>query len=267
MRFSVEKRLVVGSHGNVLRTMGTDRFVMYLSNVLFFFMLREMVCGVMLVLMVGFVGQVGIGGLKTHLSLVVDILMSWSVRIVVRVRVSVTIRINTSLMFVTTCIVGALAIWIARCVAITIGCMLTAIAAMRVLFVTMMLLLEDIVVLVGFLGFVALHSSVLIGWLALDWFKRSWLMFKTWVPLDGLIWLHLEDKMTTVNVRLRGFESRRVGVECGIVTLVPSVGIKGDKLISPVEVESLGLRIVSIGLNVVKHQVPGHVFGGEILTP
>ncbi len=251
----MENCLVVGGHNSV------HRFVMCLNNVLLFLMLWEMVFSVLLGLMVRLVGQVGIGSLKTHFFFVVHVSC---VRVVMSVRVSVTIWFTSLMLVKSTSIVGAFTIYTVRCI---IGCMFTTIASMGVHFVAMMLLLKDIVVLVRFLGFVALHSCVLISWLALDGFQRGWLMFQTWVPFDRLIRLHLEDEISTVNVRLGGFESGGVGVECGIVTLVPSVGVKSDELISPVEVESLGLRIVSISLNVIKHQVPGHVLCGEIFTP
>ena len=156
----MENCLVVGGHNSV------HRFVMCLNYVLLFLMLWEMVFGVLLGLMVGLVGQVGIGSLKTHFFFVVHVSC---VRVVMSVRVSVTIwfvKVSS--------IVGAFTINTVRCI---IGCMFTTIASMGVHFVAMMLLLEDIVVLVRFLGFVALHSCVLISWLALDGFQRGWLMF------------------------------------------------------------------------------------------
>ncbi len=120
----MENRSVVGCRNIV------NWFVMCLNNVLILLMLWEMVLSVLLVLMVGFVGQMGIGSLTTDLFFVVNVSMSRCVRIVVSVRVSVTIRFTSLMLVKTTCIVGAFTIWVARSIVITIGRMFTAIAAM-----------------------------------------------------------------------------------------------------------------------------------------
>ena len=81
------------------------------------------------------------------------------------------------------------------------------------------------------------------------------------------IWLHLEDQITLFDVGLGCPEGSAVGIKCGIVTLVPSVGIKHIEVILPVEIESTSLVVVCVSLDIVEQQVPGHVFSVQALAP
>ena len=73
------------------------------------------------------------------------------------------------------------------------------------------------------------------------------------------IWLHLQHEVALIDIGLAGAESCAIGIESGVVRFVPPVGIKGCEVVPPVEVETLSIIIVSIGLNVVVHDVPRHI--------
>ena len=81
------------------------------------------------------------------------------------------------------------------------------------------------------------------------------------------IWLHLEYQITLFDVGLGCPEGSAVGIKCGIVTLVPSVGIKHIEVVLPVEIESTSLVVVCVSLDIVEQQVPGHVFSVQALAP
>ena len=56
-------------------------------------------------------------------------------------------------------------------------------------------------------------------------------------------------------------------VKGGVVTLVPPTGIKGIKVVFPVEFKSIGCMVISIGLNIVKDTIPWHIYWVESMTP
>ena len=82
-----------------------------------------------------------------------------------------------------------------------------------------------------------------------------------------VVWLHLEDKVTTMSESLLGSESRAVVIKRGVITLVPPVSVKGVEVIFPVEVIAVGLEVVCVCLDVVIDAVPWHVNWAESVSP
>ena len=56
-------------------------------------------------------------------------------------------------------------------------------------------------------------------------------------------------------------------VKGGVVTLVPSTGIKCIEVIFPVEFKSIGSVVICIGLNIVEDTIPWHIHWVESMTP
>ena len=48
---------------------------------------------------------------------------------------------------------------------------------------------------------------------------------------------------------------------------MPPASIEGFEVISPVEVERLCMLVVRVGLDVIVHDIPWHVFGIQALSP
>ena len=99
---------------------------------------------------------------------------------------------------------------------------------------------------------------MMISWLTANWGHMGMMMVIS-VHICMGIWLHLKDQITFLNIRLGCSESSAVGIKCGIITLVPSVGIKHIEVILPVKVETACLMVVCVSLYVVEEQVPWHV--------
>jgi hypothetical protein len=121
--------------------------------------------------------------------------------------------------------------------------------------------------LLALLGLLTLGADVLSCRLSANGFELDWVVSVDSVELLGVVGLHLEDKVSLVNVGLRSAESSAVGVEGGVVALVPSVCVEGSEVVPPVEVEAIGLGVVGVGFDVVVKKVPGHVFSVQTLAP
>ena len=135
------------------------------------------------------------------------------------------------------------------------------------LHVAVVLLSTHVVVLLALLGLLTLRAGVLRGRLSANRFELDGVVSVDSVELLGVVGLHLEDKVSVVDVGLRGAESSAVGVKGGVVALVPPVCVEGDEVVPPVEVEAMRLRVVGVGFDVVVKKVPGHVSGVETLAP
>jgi hypothetical protein len=104
------------------------------------------------------------------------------------------------------------------------------------------------------------------GWLSSHWGHVGGVV-EVSMHVVVVIWLHLEDEVSLLDVSLGGTESSTVGIESGVVTLVPSLSVEGVEVILPVEVEASSLLVVVVSLNVVVEEVPWHVLGVEALAP
>ena len=133
--------------------------------------------------------------------------------------------------------------------------------------VAVVLLSTDIVVLIGLLGLLALSNAVSWGRLRHDGLDLSGLEPMGTVDILEMIGLHLEDEAAILDKSLGSAESRRVGIKGGVVTLVPAVGIECVEGVTPVEIEALGVRVVSVSLDVVVLNFPRHVLGVEAFAP
>ena len=65
------------------------------------------------------------------------------------------------------------------------------------------------------------------------------------------IWLHFENKVSFLYIRLRGAESCTVSIKSSIVTLMPSLSVKCVEVIFPVEVKATCFVVVGISLDIV----------------
>ena len=137
----------------------------------------------------------------------------------------------------------------------------------HVLNVAVVLLSSNVVVLVALLGLLAHSHGVLWSGLCHNWLNLSGLEAMSTMEVLKVIWLHLQHKVALVNVGLAGTESSAIGIKSGVVRLVPPVSVEGREVIPPVEVETFRLEIVSVGLNVVVHDVPRHILRVEALAP
>ena len=107
---------------------------------------------------------------------------------------------------------------------------------------------------------------VVISWFTANWSHMSMMMVIS-VHICVGIWLHFKNQITFLNIRLGSSESSAVGIKCGIITLMPSVGIKHIEVILPVEVKATCLMVVCVSLDVVEEQVPRHVLSIQALSP
>ena len=64
--------------------------------------------------------------------------------------------------------------------------------------------------------------NLVVSWLSLDWNNVSWVPDVS-VSVSVGVWLHLEDEVSIKDVGLGGTEGGGVGIEGGVVRLVPSV--------------------------------------------
>lgn len=111
------------------------------------------------------------------------------------------------------------------------------------------------------------HAVLLVGWLGHDWEDVGWGPHVSSVQFRVEIWLHLEDKVSIQDIGLSGTEGSAVGIKGGVIRFVPSVGVEGVEVILPVEIKSLSLGVVGVGLNVVVHHIPWHVLVIEAFAP
>ena len=135
------------------------------------------------------------------------------------------------------------------------------------LHVTVALLGSDVVVSIGLLCLLALLNGVLWRRLSSDWLRMDGLECVRSVAGLLVIRLHLEDQFRILDVSVGGAEGSAVSIESSIVGFVPPVGVEGVELVSPVEVERLGLVVVGISLNIVVHDIPRHILSIESLAP
>ena len=83
----------------------------------------------------------------------------------------------------------------------------------------------------------------------------------------AIVVVHLEVKLTVLDVDLAGHEEGRVVLEAPVVAGVPFLGIPGVEVISPSELEVLGGLIIIVNFNEVVLGVPGHLGVIEIVVP
>ena len=91
---------------------------------------------------------------------------------------------------------------------------------------------------------------MMIGWLASHWCDVSWMVqFSMHVMM--VVWLHLQHEVTLFNIGLGSSERCAIGIESGVVTLVPSVSVKCIEIIFPVEIEATCLMIIVVSFDIV----------------
>mmetsp|Transcript_6509 Transcript_6509/g.7794 ORF Transcript_6509/g.7794 Transcript_6509/m.7794 type:complete len:299 (-) Transcript_6509:262-1158(-) len=99
------------------------------------------------------------------------------------------------------------------------------------------LLLENVVMLVTLLRFLRL-GHMLVGGLSLNGHHSCGDIVLAVVQLLSDVRLHLQNEVTAINVRLRGAEGGRVGVEGGVVGFVPSLRVEIGEVVAPVEIKA-----------------------------
>mmetsp|Transcript_18363 Transcript_18363/g.24578 ORF Transcript_18363/g.24578 Transcript_18363/m.24578 type:complete len:307 (-) Transcript_18363:564-1484(-) len=99
------------------------------------------------------------------------------------------------------------------------------------------LLLENVVMLVTLLRFLRL-GHMLVGGLSLNGHHSCGHVVLAVVQLLSDVRLHLQNEVTAINVRLRGAEGGRVGVEGGVVGFVPSLRVEIGEVVAPVEIKA-----------------------------
>ena len=129
---------------------------------------------------------------------------------------------------------------------------------------TMVLSSVDIVMVIFLCTFLAICMG---SWLSLHWLDGGKLVSVDTVDLIETVRLHSENKSTILDERLRSAESGGVGIKGSVVTLVPAVSVESVELIAPVEIETLGSGIVSVGFDVVVVDLPRHVLGIKAFAP
>ena len=107
---------------------------------------------------------------------------------------------------------------------------------------------------------------VVVSWLTSHWCHMNWVVDFSMVVMV-LVWLHLQHEVSFLNVSLGCTERCAVGIESGIVTLMPPVGVKCIEIVFPVEIEATSLMVIFIGLDIVIKQVPWHVFSIKTFAP
>ena len=89
--------------------------------------------------------------------------------------------------------------------------------------------------------------------------SRGTLMLDTAVMMMALCdRLHLNDQITFLSVDVLRIKDTAVGFKTA-TRLMPASAIESIEIVSPVEFELFKLRVVDIGLNVVKEKIPWHV--------
>ena len=139
--------------------------------------------------------------------------------------------------------------------------------AMFTTHMAVVLLSTDVKVLITLLGLLALCRGVLRHGFGLNGQDLRRLKSVDTVKLFGFVGLHLEHKMAVVDIGLRGAECRRISIKGSVIALMPARGIKSVKLIAPLELEALRVRVISVGLDEVILDSPGHVLGIKALAP
>ena len=129
---------------------------------------------------------------------------------------------------------------------------------------TVVLSSVDIVMVIFLCTFLAICMG---SWLSLHWLDGGKLVSVDTVDLIETVRLHSENKSTILDEGLRSAESGGVGIKGSVITLVPAVGVESVELIAPVEIETLGAGIVSVGFDVVVVNLPRHVLGIKALAP
>ena len=129
---------------------------------------------------------------------------------------------------------------------------------------TVVLSSVDIVMVIFLCTFLAICMG---SWLSLHWLDGGKLVSVDTVDLIETVRLHSENKSTILDEGLRSAESGGVGIKGSVVTLVPAVSVESVELIAPVEIETLGAGIVSVGFDVVVVDLPRHVLGIKAFAP
>lgn len=135
-------------------------------------------------------------------------------------------RIRMLLVGVGVALVGVVLLLVVSTVWVIVGvevAVLLAVSLVGMLKMRVVLLGKHIVMLVSLLSLLPLGWSVFVGGLGADGFDHRWGAVFTRVKLSWDFGLHLEDKVTIADVGLGGAEGGRVGVEGGVVALVPPV--------------------------------------------
>ena len=88
--------------------------------------------------------------------------------------------------------------------------------------------------------------------------SRGTLMLDAVVVMALCDRFHLNDQITLLSVDVLRIEDTTVGFKAA-TRLMPASTIESIEIVSPVEFELFKLRVVDIGLNVVKEKIPWHV--------
>jgi len=83
----------------------------------------------------------------------------------------------------------------------------------------------------------------------------------------AIVVVHLEVEGTILNVDLAGHKEGRVVLESPVVASVPLLGIPGVEVVSPSELEVLGVLVVVVNFNEIVLGVPRHLSVIEIVVP
>ena len=79
--------------------------------------------------------------------------------------------------------------------------------------------------------------------------------------------VHLEDKVSVLNVGLVLTKSAAVLLEALVVTLHPAAVIEGVKVVFPVEVEATSRVVILLHLDIVVLSIEGHAVVAEVVAP
>ena len=82
-----------------------------------------------------------------------------------------------------------------------------------------------------------------------------------------IVWLHLENQVSTMDENLRSAERSAVMIKSGVFTLMPLFIIKCIKVVFPVEIKSVCFVVICVGFNIVINAVPWHINRVESVAP
>ena len=233
----------------------------------------------------------------------VSVDVSWTVLVVMSARVAVMVSLCKDLVQAVGSVAPSLSVAGVRAVAIVVALIspvVDVVLSLKVLvkaiivsFVTMVhVMMEELIIVVWISAPVVLRVSMItvpvvmvgyvpmlisstvvlsmgrmvVSWLSTDWGHMGVVVVVA-VQVGMCVRLHLQDQISLLNIRLRCSESCAIGVECGVVTLVPSVRVKHIEIVFPVEIKSTSLMVIGVSLNVVEKQIPGHVLSLKSLAP
>ena len=125
------------------------------------------------------------------------------------------------------------------------------------------MVMRYIVVLVTFIVVLGV-GTVMIGWFSSHW-DHMWVLMVVIHML--VVWLHSQDQLALINIRLRSSEDGAIAIKGSVVALVPPVCIKHIKIVFPVEIETTSFMVIGVSLNVVKQQIPWHILSLKTFTP